>query len=157
MRFKAWRHLSAAYRDAVEGHSPWTADSPDAQTIVVADVTKDSALDAYRKVFADEGIGALAFIPLVSSGRVIGKFMLYNDAPGMLTDDERQLAEVIASQVAFALERSRSDASRRLSDERLRFALEAAAHGHLGDGPRASNRDLVGRARAPSRLRQRHV
>ena len=86
-------------------------------------------LDAYQSAFADEGIGALAFIPLVSSGRVIGKFMLYHDAPRVLADDERQLAEMIAAQVAFALERSRAEASLRRSDERLRFALEAAAMG----------------------------
>ena len=35
MRFKAWRGLSGTYRTAVEGHSPWTPDTPDAQPIVV--------------------------------------------------------------------------------------------------------------------------
>ena len=129
MRFKAWRNLSTAYRSVVEGHSPWTPDSPDAQTITVSDVMTDRTLDAYQSAFADEGIGALAFIPLVSSSRVIGKFMLYHDAPHVLPDDERQLAEMIASQVAFALERSRAEASLRRSDERLRFALEAATMG----------------------------
>ena len=129
MRFKAWRHLSTAYRDVVEGHSPWTPDSPDPQTIVVPDVTKDPSLDGYRSAFANEGIGALAFIPLVSMGRVIGKFMLYHDAPRALADDERQLAEMIAVQIAFALERSRAESSLRRSDLRRRFAIEAAGMG----------------------------
>ena len=129
MRFKAWRSLSATYRHAVEGHSPWTADSGDAQTITVSDVMKDPTLEAFQSVFAEEGIGALAFIPLVSSGRVIGKFMIYHDESRVLADDERQLAEMIAAQVAFALERARAEASLQRSDERLRFALDAAAMG----------------------------
>ena len=28
MRFKAWRGLSASYRAAVDGHSPWTPEAP---------------------------------------------------------------------------------------------------------------------------------
>ena len=81
MRFKAFRGLSEAYRRAVEGHTPWTPDSPDPQPIWVSDVAADASLEAYRPVFAAEGIAALAFIPLVSLDRVIGKFMLYFDAP----------------------------------------------------------------------------
>src|SRR5262245_58161213 len=77
MRFKMWRGLSPAYRQAVEGHSPWHAETPNPETIVVGDVTRDRSLEPYQATFAAEGIAALAFIPLVSMGRVIGKFMLY--------------------------------------------------------------------------------
>src|SRR6185369_2303420 len=105
MRFKAWRGLSDAYRTAVEGHSPWTPDTIDAQTIVVADVVKDRSLERYRAVFAAGRIAALVFIPLVNAGRVIGKFMLYYEAPHHVRDAEQPLAEVIAAEVAFALAR----------------------------------------------------
>jgi PAS domain S-box-containing protein len=129
MRFTAWRGLSPGYRTAVEGHSPWTADTTDAQTIVVADVAKDRSLEAYRAVFADEQIAALVFIPLVNAGHVIGKFMLYYDTPHPMGDEERQLAEVIAAQVAFALARINAEERAQLNGERLRFALDAAAMG----------------------------
>ena len=129
MRFKAWRGLSQHYRDAVEGHSPWRPDTPDPRPIVVGDITTDRSLDSYRATILDEGIAALAFIPLVSVGRVIGKFMLYYDRPHTLTDEDRQLAEVIAAQVAFAVARTRAEESSRRSEERLRFALDAAAIG----------------------------
>jgi len=129
MRFKAWRGLSQDYRDVVEGHSPWQPDTPDPRPIVVGDVTSDRSLDSYRATILDEGIAALAFIPLVSVGRVIGKFMLYYDRPHTLTDEDRQLAEVIAAQVGFALARTRAEESSRQSEERLRFALDAAAMG----------------------------
>ncbi len=129
MRFKAWRGVSGTYRDAVEGHSPWSQDTPDPQPIVISDVAREHSLDRLRPAIAAEGIAALAFIPLVSGGRVIGKFMLYYDAPHAVGDHERQLAELIASQVAFALARSRAEANSRVSEERLLFALDAAAMG----------------------------
>src|SRR5688572_15070494 len=129
MRFKAWRGLSSMYRDAVEGHSPWTADTPDPKPIVISDTARDRSLDAHRGAILAEGIAALAFIPLVGDGRVIGKFMLYHDTPRTLTDEELQLAEMIAAQVAFALARTRAEERSRLNEERLRFALDAAAMG----------------------------
>jgi PAS domain S-box-containing protein len=129
MRFKAWRGLSGTYRTAVEGHSPWTPDAADAQPIVVGDVATDTSLDGLRAAIAAEGIAALTFIPLLNAGRVIGKFMLYYDTPRTLSDEERQLAEVIAAQVAFALARTRAEDRSRVNAERLGFALEAAALG----------------------------
>jgi PAS domain S-box-containing protein len=129
MRFKASRGLSEAYRRAVEGHTPWRPDSPDPEPIWVADVMADSSLEGYRQVFAAEDIRALAFIPLVSRDRVIGKFMLYFAVPTEASDDDLQLASVIAAQVGFAVERTRTEDQARRSEEHLRFALDAASMG----------------------------
>jgi GAF domain-containing protein len=129
MRFKASRGLSETYRRAVEGHTPWTPDSPDPQPIVVADVLHEPSLEPFRRPIADEGIRAMAFIPLVALDRVVGKFMLYYDAPCTPTASELQLAGVIAAQVAFATQRAQAEAHARRSEERLRFALDAASMG----------------------------
>ncbi|MGE3276771.1 MAG: ATP-binding protein [Vicinamibacterales bacterium] len=129
MRFKAWRGLSDAYRQAVEGHTPWRPDSPHPEPIVVSDVRADASLASYLPVFLAEGIAAMAFIPLVSLDRVIGKFMLYFDTPAEPREDDLQLAAVVASQVAFAIERIRTEQQARRSEERLRFALDAASMG----------------------------
>jgi PAS domain S-box-containing protein len=129
MRFKAYRGLSDEYRRAVEGHTPWQPDSPDPQPFAVPNVATDPTLDAYRAVFAAESIAALAFIPLMSLGRVIGKFMVYYDVPTTPSTDELHLAGVIASQVAFAVERTETEEQVRRSEERLRFALDAASMG----------------------------
>jgi PAS domain S-box-containing protein len=129
MRFKAYRGLSDDYRRAVEGHTPWRPDSPDPQPIWIADVTADTALAQYRPVFDAERIAAMAFIPLISLEHVIGKFMLYFAVPTQPSADAVQLASVIAAQVAFAVERTRTEAQARRSEERLRFALDAASMG----------------------------
>ena len=129
MRFKAYRGLSDAYRAAVEGHSPWTPDTTDAEPIVVSDVTADPSLVSLLPTFATEDIKAVVFVPLISHGRVIGKFMLYYRSPRSLSDAEIQLTTLIASHVAFAVERTRAETLARKSEERLRFALDAASMG----------------------------
>jgi PAS domain S-box-containing protein len=129
MRFKAHRGLSEEYRGAVEGHTPWRPDSPDPEPIVVEDVGREPSLAPFLPTIRSEGIAAMAFIPLVSDGRVIGKFMLYYDTPRALSADEVQLAALLASQVAFAVERTRAEALARRSEERLRYALDTARMG----------------------------
>jgi PAS domain S-box-containing protein len=129
MRFKAYRGLSATYRQAVEGHSPWTPDSRDPQPLIVGDVTTEPSLAQYLPTIQAEGIAAMAFIPLVISHRVIGKFMFYYREPRTLSADELQVAIMIASQVAFAVVRTRTEEQARRSEKRLRYVLDAAMMG----------------------------
>ena len=129
MRFKASRGLSAEYRAAVEGHSPWTPGTTHATPIVSPDVEQDAGLAPYLSVIRREGIRAMAFIPLQESGRVIGKFMLYFAEPRELTPYDLQVVTAIAAQVAFAVVRTRAEERARRSEERLLFALDAASMG----------------------------
>ncbi len=129
MRFKAHRCLSDEYRRAVEGHSPWTPDTPAPEPIAVHDVAEEPSLALYLSTIRSEGIAAMAFIPLVSRGRLIGKFMLYYNEPHLHSADELHLANLMAAQVAFAVERTRTEEQALRSEERLRFALDAANMG----------------------------
>jgi PAS domain S-box-containing protein len=108
MRFRAWRNLSDAYRSAVDGHSPWSRDVRDPQPIVCADTESDVGMEAYRPVFRNAGIRALGFIPLVSAGRLVGKFMVYYPSPRVLAPQELDLARAIADHVAAAIARCES-------------------------------------------------
>ena len=105
IRFKAWRGLSDAYRAAVEGHSPWKADEKAPSPVLVEDFRQDPALAALSPVFEAEKIRALAFFPLFSNGLLLGKFMLYYPEPHRFSATEKRLAQGIAHQVAFAVER----------------------------------------------------
>jgi signal transduction histidine kinase len=109
MRFRAWRNLSDRYRTAVEGHAPWREGGPPPPPIVVADVLADSGLGELRDVVIAEGIRALAFIPLVNQGRLLGTFMIYYDAVHVLSEAETRLAQTIARHVAFGLGRVLTD------------------------------------------------
>jgi serine phosphatase RsbU (regulator of sigma subunit)/anti-sigma regulatory factor (Ser/Thr protein kinase) len=127
MRFKAWRGLSATYRRAVEGHTPWRPDDVTAVPIVVADVTADPELVGLLPVLQAEGIGALAFLPLITRDGLIGKFMLYHDHPHTFGADEIALAEVLAGQIALATERQRAHDELRAAAERAQTAAQRLA------------------------------
>lgn len=124
MRFKAWRGLSDPYRLAVEGHSPWRRDETDAAPIVVSDAESDSSLADFRETIVGEGIRALAFVPLVGEYGLIGKFMLYSNAPRTFSESQLQLAQTIANHVAFAIERRRSDEALAASERKYRALTE---------------------------------
>jgi len=107
MRFKAWRGLSDDYRAAVAGHSPWARETREARPIVVEDWRNDPGLSRYASIFDAERIRALAFVPIVHGDELLGKFMLYDDAPRVFTDHDIHLAGLVAAQVAQAVARSR--------------------------------------------------
>jgi PAS domain S-box-containing protein len=129
MRFKAWRGLSDEYRRAVEGHTPWSPHTQTAAPIVVADVNLNADLAPYLSTIRAEHIAAMAFVPLAGTVGILGKFMLYYAEPHDLSPEELQLADLIAAQVAFAVERTDAHSTASASDQRLRFALEAANMG----------------------------
>ena len=129
MRFVAWRGLSERYRKAVEGHSPWKPDAKRPQPVCINDVDIADIPKPLKSTIRSEGIRAAAFIPLVSSQKLIGKFMTYYDAPHVFTDDELKLATTIATQVAQAIEHKRDEEALRESEARLRATVEQATAG----------------------------
>ncbi len=150
MRFVAWSGLSAEYRRAADGHSPWSPDQSGAVPVLVEDVDRESSMMTYLPLFRQEGIRALAFIPLQFGATLLGKFMLYYNEPHVFSEEEIATAEQIADYVAFALEhhriatalevqlvserklrsRAEAEAAQRLqSESRLNLALTA---GHMG-------------------------
>ncbi len=86
---------------------------------LVADVGNDPTLGDLRAIISNEGIQALAFVPLVHHGSLLGKFMLYYAAPHQFTNNEVQLAQTIAGHIAIAV-------ARRYDEEALSSARIAA-------------------------------
>lgn len=129
MRFVSWRDLSDAYRRATEGHSPWTPDEKNPQPISMDDVAAADLEAHLRATIQAEGIGALAFIPLVADAKLIGKFMVYFNAPHVFSAEERELCLLIARQLAFAVARRRAQEQLWASENRVRLAVDSGAIG----------------------------
>ncbi|MBK9233830.1 MAG: GAF domain-containing protein [Anaerolineae bacterium] len=81
---------------------------------------QDASLASLSAVFADEGIGALAFIPLSHQGRLLGKFMIYYNTPHAFSAEEIELTQTIARHVAFAIARKQATEALAASERQLR-------------------------------------
>jgi PAS domain S-box-containing protein len=122
MRFKDWRNLSDQYRQAVEGHTPWSPDERNPQAFVISDVAAAESLGDVRDTILGEGIAAAAFVPIVFEGRLLGKFMLYFAEPHEMSAEDLLLAETVAGHIAFAIAR-RTAAEALVQRERVFEAL----------------------------------
>lgn len=112
MRFKAWIGISDAYRQAAEGHTPWPQNTIDPPPLIVPDVLEDPSLTPLLPNFSREGVRALAFIPLVYRGRLLGKFMLYSREPTHF-HEETNFGLTLGRCIAFAIDRNRTEAELR--------------------------------------------
>jgi signal transduction histidine kinase len=89
----------------VEGLSPWARDVSAPAPVLDEDVGSVEALAPFGPVFAREGIGALAFIPLVARARVIGKLAVYFSEPRPSSASDVELASVVASHLGSLIAR----------------------------------------------------
>ncbi len=124
MQFKAWRGLSEEYRAEVTGHTPWLMGTQNAEPLSVPDVAADPKLASYGSLFAREGIGSVAFIPLELEDGVFGKFMLYSAKPHDWSADELGVSQLIAGHVALVVQRKRAELARAQSERLLQTILD---------------------------------
>lgn len=108
MRFQAWRGLSDRYRALTDGQLPRFINDANPIPVLIPDVAH-ADLGGQEQNHLNEGIRAIAFIPLVENQRLIGKFILYYDHPHIFTESEVRWAETIAHHVAHALDRKQSE------------------------------------------------
>jgi PAS domain S-box-containing protein len=124
MRFVAWRGLSEGYRRATTGHSPWTAQDENPEPVCMTDVDRAELDQPLKTIVKQEGIGALAFIPLMAEGRLVGKFMVYYDTAREFDPEQMELALTLARQLGFAIERMRAEQARLGIQAELRMLSE---------------------------------
>ena len=146
--------LRAAFRPDIARPSP--AIHPGARTSAMRcrstfPMSQHADLDeGLKATVLGEGIRAAAFIPLVSDGALIGKFMAYFREPYTFTKDDLAVSLAIARQLAFSIQRSRTDAAtaRARSGAGRGTPCDAAAAGsEHRDGARSRCRRAVRKAR----------
>jgi len=87
----------------------------------IDDTERDDVPEASRRIFAAEGFRAAAFVPLVSSGHVLGAVVLAARRPRAFDDADIENIGELARPLALGIEQ------RRLTDESRRRADELAA------------------------------
>ncbi|HZS17639.1 MAG TPA: PAS domain S-box protein [Candidatus Udaeobacter sp.] len=123
MRFVAWRGLSQKYRKAVEGHSPWRRNAKNPAPLRINNVDTADIPSPLKSTIRREGIRAAAFIPLISSHKLIGKLTIYYRTPHVFSDDELKVASTIASQLAQAIEHKRDEEALREKESELELMV----------------------------------
>jgi GAF domain-containing protein len=96
--------------------------------VLVDDVAAAGFDQELEAVFRKEGIGAVAFVPLVRGGRLLGRFMLYRDARHTWSDREVLLSRTVANHLASVAERTQAqeamrESSHEAEESRSRLAL----------------------------------
>ncbi len=129
MEFKAWKGISDRYRKNVAGHTPWKFGQKNPEPIFIENVEKSRKLGEHKKVILEEGIRAMAFIPITYKGRTIGKFMLYYDRPHTFSEEEILMARILAEEIGFAVQQKRLESRLRESGEFLKALLGGAPEG----------------------------
>ncbi len=124
MRFVAWQGLSATYRKAAAGHSPWKPSTKNPKPVCIADMRLADISQSLKRTMRREDIRAAAFIPLVIEGNLIGKFMIYYHAPHVFTPSELDLAITMARQVAQAIEHQKDANALRQRERELARELQ---------------------------------
>ena len=124
MRFVAWQGLSATYRKAAAGHSPWKPGTKNPKPVCIADMRQADISQSLKRTMRREDIRAAAFIPLVIERNLIGKFMIYYHAPHMFSPSELDLAITMARQVAQAIEHQKDASALRQRERELARELQ---------------------------------
>jgi PAS domain S-box-containing protein len=96
------------------------------EPVIISDIAGAELSESLKKSISAEGIGGIAFIPLITDDKLIGKFMTYYSLPHHLTEEELSLAQAIARQLAIGIARKAAEAKLRDSEERFRLMSEHA-------------------------------
>ena len=125
-RFVAARGLSQTYQRLVEGHTPWPATAAHAQPLWYDQAAHHPDFPPdLQQVLQEEGIEALAFIPLLGGDHLLGKLMVYYRAAHTFDESEQRLARILASDLAAAILRVRAHQALRESEARFRALAES--------------------------------
>lgn len=109
------------------------ADLRAGHSTAIPDVARDprTASSEALETFARASIKAVLNVPLIKNGRLIAVLGVHSSAPHAWRPEDVAVAEEVAERLWAAVERARSEAALRASEERLRSALEIDTVGVL--------------------------
>lgn len=118
--------LPAAYREQLQA-VPYSASLFDGSARFITDTTTLPDGDPFGKLLAQQAFRALAQLPLHQDGVLLGYLTLFHSAPHSYTEVEQYLLNILAGQVAVALDNERLLQSLEL------YAFETSHLEHLSE------------------------
>lgn len=101
--------LSERFQRIVQRIMPWGRDAAEPAPVYVEDVVHCRELPpALQERTLSEGVQALAILPLISQGELIGRLVAYHEEPLTFSQAYRQLAQIIAGQLSLAAAQERA-------------------------------------------------
>ena len=99
-----------------------------AEPLVVHDVSADPRINSpeHLAAFAALEFSAVITVSLIKRGRMMAALYVHNRAPRLWSDSEVKLVKDVAERTWDAVERARTEAALRKSEERLQLAIEAS-------------------------------
>jgi signal transduction histidine kinase len=96
---------------------------------LISDVETDPRAHAWRRELVAGGILSVAFLPVRTATVWNGTFALCRRAPQTWTDEDTSIARIIASHVAFAVERAHAESALREAKDELATILSSIIEG----------------------------
>ena len=122
---KAWRGVKETQIKAIEDYFNGSYQERK-QPLIISNVETliMSNIASVKPILLEAGIGSVGFIPLLFQGRVLGLVMVGYTGPHHFSETALLQAKTIANHIAFSIERLRSLAAMRESEERFRRVFD---------------------------------
>jgi PAS domain S-box-containing protein len=133
LRHGAAPNLPKAYTDAIDGlvigHSVGSCGSAAyrAEQVIVSDIATDPLWDPFRDLALTHSLRACWSTPIFSEDKVIGTFAMYYREPRSPSPPEQETIKHITHLAGIAIQRKRSEAALRASEQIARGQVEALA------------------------------
>jgi uncharacterized protein YigA (DUF484 family) len=115
----ASRGLSEAFCRAAQSFSPWPIDVPEPVPVLTGDLEDEPGLEPLRTAGRAEEVRSAVIIPLLYSGRLLGKMVVCYPAPRHFGDQDIEVARSLAIILSSAVEKKRTVEAFRAAHEAL--------------------------------------
>ena len=120
----ASKNLGNTFIQQFQDFCDWKNEVQFTKSIFISDVNKDASLERIQTSCNVEEIVSIGFIPLIYQNNLLGKFVILFNAMHVFSEEEIQLIETIARDVAFAISEKNVQLALKSSREKYKHLFD---------------------------------
>lgn len=120
----ASKNLGNTFIQQFQDFCDWKNEVQFTKSIFISDVNKDATLERIQTSCNVEEIVSIGFIPLIYQNNLLGKFVILFNAMHVFSEEEIQLIETIARDVAFAISEKNVQLALKSSREKYKHLFD---------------------------------